>query len=102
LIPIAIAETALQAAEQFKSRGLLVACTTADKDATDIYQADLTQPLFIIIGGEKRGITRSLLSQADLRLQVPYDRSFAQSLGVTSAAAILAFEVMRQRKYGKR
>jgi 23S rRNA (guanosine2251-2'-O)-methyltransferase len=62
-----------------------------------IDRADLTQPLFLLIGGEKRGITRSFLRQADLRLEIPYGRAFRQSLGVTAAAAILGYEVMRQR-----
>ena len=51
----------------------------------------------MLIGGEKRGVTRSFLERADLVLHIPYGRSFKQSLGTTAAAAILAFEVMRQR-----
>jgi 23S rRNA (guanosine2251-2'-O)-methyltransferase len=100
LMPTALVEAAMQAVEHFKQRGLLVACTAGQGQTTPIYQADLTQPIFIIVGGEKRGITRSLLTQADLILQVPYKRDFKQSLGATSSAAILAFEVLRQRKYG--
>lgn len=63
------------------------------------FHADLTRALFVIIGGEKRGITRSLLNQADLILNVPYRRAFKPALGATSAAAVLAFEVLRQRGY---
>ena len=54
--------------------------------------------LFVLIGGEKRGVTRSFLERADLVLHIPYGRGFKQSLGTTAAAAILAFEVMRQRE----
>jgi tRNA G18 (ribose-2'-O)-methylase SpoU len=57
----------------------------------------LTAPLFLIIGGEKRGVTRSFADAADMRLKIPYGREFRQSLGTTAAAAVLAFEVMRQR-----
>ena len=47
---------------------------------------------------EKRGITRSFLDQSDLRLQIPYQNSdYKQSLGVAASAAILGFEIMRQR-----
>ena len=95
-IPTAIAETALDAADYFRGRGLAVACA-ATEDAISIYEADLAGPLFVVIGGEKRGITRSFLAQADLRLAIPYARDFDQSLGTTAATAILAFEVMRQR-----
>jgi 23S rRNA (guanosine2251-2'-O)-methyltransferase len=96
-IPTAVAETALDAADYFRSRGLRIAVADEDK-AVSIYDADLAGPLFLVIGGEKRGITRSFLDQADLRLRIPYAREFDQSLGTTAAAAILAFEIMRQRK----
>jgi len=95
-IPTAIAETALEAARFFRSRGLTVVCTTKEK-STSLYEADLTVPLLLVIGGEKRGVTRSFLDQADLRLEIPYGRPFPQSLDAASAVAVLAFEVMRQR-----
>ncbi len=96
-ISTAIAETTLDAAQYFRSRGLVVA-VAHEENAVPIYDADLTGPLFLVIGGEKRGITRSFLDQADLRLAIPYAREYDQSLGTTAAAAILAFEIMRQRR----
>ena len=100
LMPMAIADTPLDAAAFFKERGLTVACT-AKRNTVSIYDADLTVPLFLVIGGEKRGITRSFIDQADLLLGVPYGRHFYCSLGAGQAAAIIPFEVMRQRKYAK-
>lgn len=95
-MPTAVSETAEEAAEFFRARGLTVAC--ADKDrAVSLYDADLTMPLFLLIGGEKRGVTRSFADRADIRLRIPYGRRFAQALDTTSAAAVLAFEIMRQR-----
>ncbi len=101
LIPTAVAETALDAANVLKAQGLAIACT-AHKQSVSIYTANLAVPLFLVIGGERRGITRSFLDKADLLLQIPYGREFAQSLGMASAAAILSFEIMRQRKYSSR
>lgn len=97
LIPTAIAESAEEAAHFFQAKGLTIACAAED-ESVPVFQADLTQPLFLLVGGEKRGITRSFLRQADLRLEIPYARAFRQSLGVTAAAAILGYEVMRQRE----
>jgi len=95
-MPTAVADTALDAAAHFRARGLTVACT-AQQGAVSIYEADLSGPLFLVIGGERRGITRSFLDQADLLLEIPYAQPFDQSLGTTAATAVLAFEVMRQR-----
>jgi 23S rRNA (guanosine2251-2'-O)-methyltransferase len=100
LIPTAVAETAQEAADFYRTRGLTVAVTDKDR-ALSIYEADLTLPLLLVIGGEKRGVTRSFADSADLRLKIPYGRSFRQSLGTTPAAAAIAFEVMRQRKEAK-
>lgn len=97
LIPTAIAETAADAADFFRASGLSIACATDEPGNVSVYDADLTQPLFLLIGGEKRGITRSFLDQADLKLRIPYGRPLPHSLGTASAAAILAFEIMRQR-----
>ena len=96
LIPTAVAPTALDAATTFKAQGLTIACT-ARKESVSIYSANLAVPLFLVVGGERRGITRSFLEQADLLLQIPYGRAFAQSLGIAAAAAVLSFEIMRQR-----
>jgi 23S rRNA (guanosine2251-2'-O)-methyltransferase len=98
LIPTAVAETTLDAAAFFRQQGVTVACTGLSEGAVPLYEADLTVPLFILIGGERRGITRSFMSQADLVLSIPYGRTFDKSLGTTAAAGVLAFEVMRQRR----
>ncbi len=97
MIPTALAETASEAADFFRASGLSIACATDEPGSVSVYDADLTRPLFLLIGGEKRGITRSFLDQADLKIRIPYGRPLPHSLGTASAAAILAFEIMRQR-----
>lgn len=101
LIPTAVAESVYDAATFFRSQGLSIVCTTKEK-STSLYDVDLTVPILLLIGGEKRGITRSFLDQADLRLEIPYGRHFPRSLGTAPAVAILAFEVMRQRMVSRR
>ncbi len=95
-MPTAVAETTQAAADVLRGHGLKVA--VADKErAVSIYDADLRGGLFVVIGGEKRGITRSFADAADVRLSIPYGRRFEQSLGTTAASAVMAFELMRQR-----
>lgn len=96
LLPLAVAETAEAAADALRPHGLRIACT-ARQAAVSLYEADLTGPLFMLIGGERRGVTRSFVEQADVRLRIPYGRDFAYSLGVTASTAILTYEIMRQR-----
>ena len=95
-IPMALAHSAAEAADYYRERGLAIAATVDSANAASLYAADLRQPLLLLIGGERRGITRSL-PNADLRLRIPYGREFAGSLGTLAAASVIAFEVMRQR-----
>ncbi len=96
-LPLAIAESASAAAAFFRAQGLTVAAAAKSDRALSIYQADLSLPLFLLIGGERRGVTRSFLQTVDLQLLIPYGRDFGPSLGTVGAAAVIAFEVMRQR-----
>lgn len=97
LIAVAVAPTAADAARYFQGLGMRVACTGTGAGARSIYEADLAGPLFLVIGGEKRGITRSFMNQADVVLRIPYGRRFAQSLTIADAASVIAFEALRQR-----
>ena len=62
------------------------------------YDADLTRPIFLIIGGEKRGISSNTLSLSDQVVRIDYASDFQGSLSTASCAAVLGFEVMRQNK----
>ncbi len=95
-IPTAVAETLEAAAGFYRGHGLKIAISAKD-NAVSVYDSDLTVPLLLVIGGEKRGVTRSFADAADMRLKIPYGRAFPMSLGTTPAAAALAFEIMRQR-----
>ncbi len=96
-LPLAIAETAGHAADYYRARGLQIAVAAKSTRSRAPAQADLSQPSFLLIGGERRGVTRSFVRSADLTLEIPYGRDFDQSLGAVAATAVIAFEVKRQR-----
>ena len=97
-MPTAEAESPEAAAEGLRAHGLRVAI--GDEDGQPMGECDLRGPLLLVIGGEKRGVTRSFQRSADLRVRIPYGRPFAHALGTTGAATALAFEIMRQRGRG--
>ena len=84
-------------ADIFKSKGYRIAAAEIS-DSAAMWDADLSRPLLLIIGGEKRGISRSLLDICDLRVSIPYGREFGGSLSAASASAVLCFEVLRQNR----
>ncbi len=81
----------------FRERGYRAACAEI-RDSVDLWDADLSRPLLLVIGGEKRGISRAVLDAADLRVRIGYGADFRGSLSSAASAAVLAFEVLRQGK----
>jgi 23S rRNA (guanosine2251-2'-O)-methyltransferase len=94
-MPTAVAEPAA-IVTTMRSRGFPLAVATTH-NARPMHEVDLTGPLCLVIGGERRGVGRSLLDEADRRVSIPYGRAFPHDLGTAGAAAVLAFEVLRQR-----
>ena len=81
----------------FKEKGYKIVCADI-KNSISVYESDLKKPIFLIVGGEKRGISSSVLSQADQIVRIEYGRDFSAALSAASASTILAFEVFKQNK----
>ena len=64
------------------------------RDSVSYKDADLKKPLLFIVGGEKRGISRSLLDGCDLTVRIDYGRTFKGSLPTASAVSVIAFEIL--------
>lgn len=73
-----------------------VLATTGEADAPALWDTDLTGPVVVLLGGERRGVTRSVLGSVDV-VRVPYGRPWDKSLGTVAATSVVAFEVLRQR-----
>ncbi len=85
----------LYAADVFHNYGYSIVC--ADERTDNILgQCDLKLPLLLIVGGEKRGISRELLNKTDMLVKIQYEREFRASLSAASATAMFAYEIMRQ------
>jgi 23S rRNA (guanosine2251-2'-O)-methyltransferase len=96
-IPTARAADSLETVHFFKEHGYLAAAADKSAGSLSIYEADLAGPLFLLVGGERRGLPAATLKACDLLLRIPYARPFNPSLDVTSSTAAIAFEIMRQR-----
>ena len=72
---------------------------TDEKGTKPLFKADLKPPLLIMLGNEKDGLNRYLLSKCDDILYIPMaGHSGASSLNVSCAASIVLYEAMRQSK----
>ncbi len=96
LFPMYVCEP-LKAIEMFKNKGYAVYC--ADKpNSVSIYETELKKPLFVLVGGEKRGNSKPVLDAADKIISIDYGRDFPAALSAASASTVIAFEIMRQNK----
>ena len=81
----------------FRAHGYRTVCAGI-RDSVSLYDADLKKPLLLVVGGEKRGISRAVLDEADLTVRIDYRSDFNGSLSAAAATAVLAFEVLRQNR----
>ncbi|MDD5987022.1 MAG: 23S rRNA (guanosine(2251)-2'-O)-methyltransferase RlmB [Eubacteriales bacterium] len=80
--------------ESLKKAGLWIAASDMDGD---LYTAaNLRGPLALVIGSEGRGISRLVKEKCDFTVSIPM-RGRIESLNASNAAAVLMYEVRRQR-----
>lgn len=86
----------LDAVELFRENRFAVV-SAGIRDSVSLYEADLSRPILLVVGGEKRGISRKLLDLCDITVRIDYGREFKGSLPTASAVSVIAFEAARQQ-----
>ncbi len=79
----------------FRARGYRILCAGI-RDSVSLYEEAFAFPILLVIGGEKRGISRNILEKADQIVRIDYVREFRGSLSASASASIMSFEIMRQ------
>jgi len=83
-----------QTVDRLKEDGFWIAAS--DMDGTVYYEQDLTGKLAIVIGSEGAGISQLVKKKCDFVLSIPMMGQI-NSLNASNAAAVLMYEVRRQR-----
>ena len=68
------------------------------KDAITYLDADYRDSCLLAIGGEMRGLSSAVRNEIEQNIYIPYANDFRNALNAASAAAVLSFEVYRQRR----
>lgn len=100
LFTIAMGETA-DVVDLFHEKGYTVLAADKTDDAVPVYDTEVRFPVLLVIGGEKRGITKAVLEKCDKIISLDYGRRFGAALSAASASSILAFEIYRQNRGGE-
>ncbi len=96
LLPSYICDT-VSAVDIFKDQGYTVICAGI-RNSESLFDTDLSKPLLVVLGGEKRGISSSVLEKADKIVRIDYGTEFMGSLSASASAAVFAFEILRYNK----
>ncbi|MBR4186429.1 MAG: RNA methyltransferase [Clostridia bacterium] len=98
-LPLCVSDPA-ESVRFFRAHGYRV-LAAGIRDSVSSFDCDMRRPVFLIVGGEKRGISASVLAEADEIVRIDYGRAFGGSLSAASAAAMLGYEVLRQNREKK-
>lgn len=95
-MPVACVTNLVEALKQLKSSGLWV--SGADRHGRrSVFEADLTGPTAIVIGGEEKGIRPLVKKHCDYMVSVPQIGPLG-SLNAAAATAVIMYEAFRQRR----
>ncbi len=86
------------AIRDLKDRGLWIYGAAADAPAT-LWETDFSGPCALVVGSEGAGMSRLVAEQCDFLVGIPM-RGDLDSLNASAAAAVLMYEVVRQRTGG--
>jgi RNA methyltransferase, TrmH family len=95
-VPVA-SGTSTEVLDWIAARRLRIIAATPDASRL-VTDADLTGPVVIAVGAEQAGLPSEWLREADVRVRIPmFGR--ADSLNVSTSAAIITYEAVRQRMH---
>jgi RNA methyltransferase, TrmH family len=97
ILRVSLAELPAQEAwSHLRSEHRLRVVVTLAHGGTPVHRTDLKGPLALVLGNEGEGVSQAWVDSADLRVSIQLGGS-VESLNVASAAAILLYEIRRQR-----
>ena len=94
-VPVCRAARLEEALRYLKNSGIRIVGAT-EKAQVSLYDADMRDPLAIVMGSEEKGIHPSILSLCDQEVTIPVYGQIA-SLNVSVAASLMVYEALRQR-----
>jgi 23S rRNA (guanosine2251-2'-O)-methyltransferase len=94
-LPVARETNIVQVLEILKKQGVWIVGSTVQGGRAP-WEVDLTGPICLVLGGEGPGVRPLVAKSCDFLVSIPM-RGKIGSLNVGAAAAILCYEVERQR-----
>lgn len=98
-VPVTIVTNIKHAIHEMRERGITIVGTDAGAQKV-LWDFDLSIPIALVVGSEGKGLRKTVSNLCDMRIKIPM-RGKINSLNVSVAASICAFEILRQRSQNK-
>ncbi len=85
--------------QELQKRNIDLYCAER-KDAVNLYDVTFPKRICIAIGGEMRGLSKTIKNASKQNIYIPYGREVRNALNAVSATAVIAFEHLRQKQRG--
>lgn len=83
---------------KLKENGYHIYGLKRDDNAIDVFDFKFANKCLFMLGGEKRGISSSLMGLCDKYLYIPYASDFRNALNANSACSVVSTLLFAQRK----
>lgn len=88
--------------KKLKKQGFEIYATVLDKQAKSLFKTRFKKAkIALALGNEHAGLSKKAIDLADFKVYLPM-QGFVQSLNLSVTAAILMYEISRQREYNKK
>lgn len=94
-VPFVYTEDIIKTACQMKDKGIRT--YGGDLQGTDVYEGDYRDATAFFIGNEGQGLTKALRASLMYNIRIPM-KGHVESLNAATAATVLMYETMRQRR----
>ena len=88
--------TTTEAIKWLRLHKVQILAAALTENAVVYHQVDFTMPTAIVMGTEATGLSNEWLEKSDSQIIIPM-KGIADSLNVSTSAAVLVFEALRQR-----
>ena len=92
LLRIAVTDDPAAFCRRAADAGRFIVSTAKSGEAKNLFSVRLKPPVCLVIGGEKRGISKGILEASHVTVKIKYARNCAFSLPAVSAASVIAFK----------
>jgi len=99
MLNIKISDNPLKNIAELKEQGYTSYALKRGDDSIDIFDETFEDKSLFILGGEKRGISSSIMELCDKYLYIPYGSDFRNSLNAAGAADVVSTLLFAQRKH---